>query len=128
MHACFERLERSSDLDRLSDASLRETIQRRVPGRDDAWCDGPIALFRSAMEHAGIREAIDGPSGPSVVRREFPIVDRSASRVRLGIIDRLLLELDASPGATPPATPTVHGASILVFQTDPPGDGSEADR
>ncbi len=127
VHACFERLEWTKDADRLSDPILREAIQRRVPGRDDAWCDEPIALFRSALEDAAIRAAIDSGAGPRAVRREYAIVDRAASRLRLGIIDRLVLELDGDPseGATSP--PSIVGAAIVDFKTDRPGDGRDAD-
>ena len=78
--ACVLRAARTVQRPR---SALRRILRRRSttgarPGR--RLVRRTHRAFRSAMEHAGIREAIDGPSGPSVVRREFPIVDRSASR------------------------------------------------
>ena len=94
---------------------------------DDAWCDESITLFRSALEDAAVRAAIDGGTGPRAVRREYAIVDRAASRVRLGIIDRLVLELDGNLGEGTTSPPSIVGASIVDFKTDRPGDGSSID-
>ena len=124
VHACLERLEWSADADRLSDEALRLAIGRRVPGRDEAWCAGPIAIFRSALADPGVRAAIDGPEGHRIVRREWPILDRAVSGLALGIIDRLLLDV----GETSDGRSRVTGASIIEFKTDRPGDGSDADR
>lgn len=123
VHACFERLEWSSDVDGISDDELGAVIRRRVSGRDEAWCRGPIALFRAAMEHGAIRDVIDGRGDRRVIRREMPIVDRSGSSIRIGVVDRLVLSIEPVDGGAV----RILEASIVDFKTDRPGDGSDTD-
>ena len=55
-----------------------------------------------------------------MVRREMPLVMHGREGVRLGVLDRLLLQLDSDGSSD---MPRVVGASIIDFKTDRPGDG-----
>ena len=56
----------------------------------------------------------------------MPLVIQGGEGVRLGVVDRLLLRLDAATVGADQG-PTVLEASIIDFKTDRPGDGSSAD-
>ena len=143
VHAGFEMLEWSSDLERFDERTLALELERRCPGsadavdRDvvDAWYLDQAAVIRTSLARPEVRSVFDGDMAAMerehrIVRREFPLVRRSGHGVQVGLIDRLVLHLDRPP--VPPVTgspgPTVIGASIIDFKTDRPGDGSGPDR
>ena len=140
VHAGFELLEWSSDLDRFDDQTLAQALARRCPvssevvSRDaaDAWYLEQVGLIRTSLARPAVKSVFDGEAGPAagdhrIVRREFPLVRRSGQGVQVGLIDRLVLHLDRQPGSTADGPPRVIAASIIDFKTDRPGDGSAVD-
>ena len=142
VHAGLEMIERARDLDRMEDHDFARELASRCPV-DPAILDDPDAIgawyldrcaaIRTLLADPGLRDVYDGgrgeaggtPEVKTIVRRELPLVIRGDDGVRIGVVDRLVLQLAAADEAT--SSPTVIGASIIDFKTDRPGDGSGAD-
>ena len=144
VHAGLESLEWSGDLDAMDDDALASELIRRhaidpmVLSDPDAiqdWYRNQAAGIRELLGDSGVRATFDGAdlaasessAGPLVVRREMPLVIQSGEGVRLGVVDRLVLQLASPAAATGSEVPEVVGASIIDFKTDRPGDGSPGD-
>ena len=124
MHALFEAIERSADIDGMDDEALVAIGRSLAPRRDDAWHGERIASVRAALAEPAVRAAYDGAitTGETVVRVEFPFLRRTPHGVQTGFIDRLVLHLDGPSVAGDPP-PKVVGASIIDFKTDRPDPG-----
>ena len=142
VHAAFELLERSGDVDGRADDAFAVEVAGRCPidpavlepgTTSEDWYRAQVATVRAALESPEVRAAFDGEIVPksfrqgtsSVVRVEWPLTMRSEHGVRIGLVDRVVLHVADDPDVR--SGRRVVAASIIDFKTDRPGDGGEAD-
>ena len=89
---------------------MRAIIQEVAPRRPEAWVEARLAELTRYLAQPGVQGVFENPEKPAWLEQERPFLPQTGSGGGLGIVDRLVVDLDAE--GRPVA------AMIIDFKTD----------